>query len=382
MMILFFLPEKSTGFFLLAGIIVLGIMIIYYCLLPSALPCYLELPACSRKKEKINGSFWVSNEKRIPIFCGMAKGTVKNIMTGEELPLYLDIGLLGREEGEAPFTLFPKTMGIYEVRVDDIEVFGLFGIGRKKASPGIRKECMVLPLTTELSFEADKGLLLGEEGEKVFYSGQGKDPSLYQGIRPYREGDRMKQIHWKVTGKTGEYMVKEMAEPANERVLLLLDTTLDGFDSGKIDTLAEAWLSVSQRLAEQNYPHTLGWRNPSEGSWHDHRVSTLSELDEVFPGILRCSFDASDTTPEEYPVFSEEWRKYGAVILVTGRAGRIKQWEELFLKEGLWDGGVSGRKHLSILVEKERKDKEYDFDSHCISFTETTMKRDLNRITL
>ena len=49
MMILFFLPEKSTGFFLLAGIIVLGIMIIYYCLLPSALPCYLELPACCRK---------------------------------------------------------------------------------------------------------------------------------------------------------------------------------------------------------------------------------------------------------------------------------------------------------------------------------------------
>lgn len=44
-------------------------------------------------------------------------------------------------------------------------------------------------------------------------SGKRKWSGEYFGIRPYVDGDSMKLIHWKLTGKTDEYMVKEVEVP-------------------------------------------------------------------------------------------------------------------------------------------------------------------------
>ena len=47
-------------------------------------------------------------------------------------------------------------------------------------------------------------------GENDSYSREkeGDDPSEVFDIRPMRPGDRMQQVHWKLTARTGEMMVK------------------------------------------------------------------------------------------------------------------------------------------------------------------------------
>lgn len=39
-------------------------------------------------------------------------------------------------------------------------------------------------------------------------------------LRPYRPGDPLNQIHWKLTAKTGSYIIREPMLPANRRILL------------------------------------------------------------------------------------------------------------------------------------------------------------------
>lgn len=42
-------------------------------------------------------------------------------------------------------------------------------------------------------------------------------------IRPYRPGDNLNQIHWKLSAKTGELMLREAMEPVREWILLTMD---------------------------------------------------------------------------------------------------------------------------------------------------------------
>ena len=71
---------------------------------------------------------------------------------------------------------------------------------------------------------------------------KGKWSGEYFGIRPYVDGDSMKLIHWKLTGKTDEYMVKEVEVPMMRMPLIFLETRgQKSLDAAMIDGLLEAF---------------------------------------------------------------------------------------------------------------------------------------------
>jgi len=73
-------------------------------------------------------------------------------------------------------------------------------------------------------------------------------------IRPYRPGDNLNQIHWKLTAKTGKWMLREPMEPQRGLVLVTMEIsgTPEELDR-KFGRLA--WLG--QHLLEKNLPFQL-----------------------------------------------------------------------------------------------------------------------------
>ena len=73
-------------------------------------------------------------------------------------------------------------------------------------------------------------------------------------LRLYRQGDSLTQIHWKLSAKTGKYIVREALEPGKSRVLLemILRGTPEELDSkfGKL-------MGMSRYLLEQQLSHEL-----------------------------------------------------------------------------------------------------------------------------
>ncbi len=56
----------------------------------------------------------------------------------------------------------------------------------------------------------------------------GYDPSETFAIREYQPGDRIRQIHWKLTEKFDSLMVRDYGLPIQNTVLLLLETGSPG----------------------------------------------------------------------------------------------------------------------------------------------------------
>ena len=71
-------------------------------------------------------------------------------------------------------------------------------------------------------------------------------------LRLYRPGDSLNQIHWKMSAKTGKYMIREAMIPRNSRIILTME--LKG-TAAELDTKFGQLLWLGQYLLEKELRH-------------------------------------------------------------------------------------------------------------------------------
>ena len=74
--------------------------------------------------------------------------------------------------------------------------------------------------------------------------------------RPYRPGDPVKNIHWKLSLKTEELVVREAMEPVSRRIVLAVQTPRGPVVRGK--TLGSLRY-LSERMLDRDVVHTILW---------------------------------------------------------------------------------------------------------------------------
>lgn len=107
--------------------------------------------------------------------------------------------------------------------------------------------CQVLVRPNKISMESPKKLerLLNHTWQPKPGGGFAENHEM----RLYRPGDNLNQIHWKLTAKTGELMIREPMIPRHGRILLTIDIcgTADELDAkfGKLLWMGEHLLSLN-----------------------------------------------------------------------------------------------------------------------------------------
>lgn len=78
------------------------------------------------------------------------------------------------------------------------------------------------------------------------------------GLRPYRRGDAVREIHWRQTARHGRLIVRERQSPAAPRVTLVLDAAADSYEDDPHREHAIAVTgSLLERLLEANFQPAL-----------------------------------------------------------------------------------------------------------------------------
>ena len=73
-------------------------------------------------------------------------------------------------------------------------------------------------------------------------------------LRLYRPGDNLRQVHWKLSAKTGKLIVREPMEPVRSRVLLTLELRGTG---DELDRKLGMTLWMSNYLLQNGLPHSI-----------------------------------------------------------------------------------------------------------------------------
>ena len=130
----------------------------------------------------------------------------------------------------------------------------------------------------------------GEAFDGSIYSKvkKGDDPSEVFDIRQYRQGDQFHSFHWKLTAKTGDYMVREYSLPMNETAFIYVDLSCEDKTAdmrAKMDCFLEVLASVSWSMTNSSMRHYVIWWDASKHCVMDQLIEseedTYSMLEQV-----------------------------------------------------------------------------------------------------
>lgn len=179
----------------------------------------------------------------------------------------------GKKEVSLSLSAHSEYCGINEYKVAKVYLYDYLGLWkfRKKGTDALY--VTILPnltlIETKLIMENANVLV---ESDVFSSTKSGDDASELFGIREYEQGDKMNRIHWKLSLKQEELMVKQFGLPINCAVAIMVDFAfLTGEEAiGVVDALAESLLSLSVSLIMQEQIHYV--------IWFDHRIQSCQRI--------------------------------------------------------------------------------------------------------
>lgn len=204
------------------------------------------------------------------------------------------------------------TPGVRRVIITDL--LGLFTV--EKTPPEAGGELIVLPLPFDvgaLTYAA------GDSGTESMARAS-EDITSPSDVRAYQQGDAMKKIHWKLSMRKQELMVRRFEAPVMPDALILLDCSTPprtADDSAQLD-LRDALLETAASVMQQNIQTDHPAKLPIHG---DHPI----ELDKgmgmpvILEALARVDFTAPDKFDRMLLLEIQRMRKVGCTVVVSAR---------------------------------------------------------------
>lgn len=154
-----------------------------------------------------------------------------------------------------------KNYGSYEVCIKKVRIYDLTGLFYIQIKPKSRGYVQTFPPMQEI------GVHLTERVQNFYGDADVYDDfrpgydrnELFQ-IRPFQNGDKIQSIHWKISAKMDELLVKEDSLPKACPVVLLLDYQFGKQkDEKRVNAYFVIVTSISFSLMDAGCPHYIAW---------------------------------------------------------------------------------------------------------------------------
>lgn len=230
-----------------------------------SLPAMLSLkPVLQAPRQVTLGTPAVADWPQPPTLPVKAVFTLRNLLTGEERLL---------RPGEALPTEHCCALQIVPKRIFCCDILGLFRRRLRRAAP---VTVFVLPQPKKHAPPAG----LEQYLSTAWRPKPGGGYSEQHELREYQPGDNLNQIHWKLSAKTGDLIIREPMEPIRSKILLTLD--LAGLPQELDEKLGRLlWLGqymLEQEISFEILAHTGNGRWGCAVSSHRELIRGLEEL--------------------------------------------------------------------------------------------------------
>ena len=215
-----------------------------------------------RMGQKIDVKLTLRRKSRLPLGAVWADIVFENILYGDEKRV--KVWLLPDEHRKMTF-VYPfetEDCGNMKIRVSSMECRDLTGLFVFRHSVEIQEETLIYPPELKLSTELVQRPETKSFGDMYDQQKRGQDVSEVSGLRDYVPGDMPNSIHWKLSGKMDELIVREFGNPSNYNTLILYEMMKRTKEAQIPKVCNNAVLaltvSLSQSMLELNLEHNVG----------------------------------------------------------------------------------------------------------------------------
>lgn len=202
--------------------------------------------------------------------------------------------------------------GVKAYTIEDL--FGFFSIRRcPEASQG---DLLVLPVVFPVE---DLLFAPGDSGFETLARAT-EDVTNPSDVRTYQQGDALKKIHWKLSLRKGELMVRRFEEPVLPEVLVLMDCSQPptwGHPDAEAD-VRDSLLETAASVVAHQLHSDHGVRLPLQGA-HPVEFEKSMGLPLLLEDLARLDFSEADRFERVLLLETRRLRKVGSTVIVSAR---------------------------------------------------------------
>ena len=298
----------------------------------------MEMPPISSKNEPFTVRFVAGNRRGFLFSLVQCRMCFRNEVTGERTNGGMMFPLGGRKShGEVSFLLNSQLCGSTSLEENSVQIYDIFGLASVKKKIMNEKETIVLPNTFSPQLEITTYKSKDIEADEYSQIKSGFDPSETFAIRSYQPGDSLNRIHWKLSEKFDDILIRESGLPVKHSFFVLLETALhsSGEKEPQVDdALLEIMVSLCQKMSEEGISFDVGWEDYQTRSFFRCNIGNLDDLSGIVNKLMHTSYQKDDSDGATYfwescgeasfehiiyvsRFFSESMQKYGEEAKVT-----------------------------------------------------------------
>lgn len=258
------------------------------------------------------------NRSYLPIVKVKCDLKIINKLTNEINKQEIYFTLNGKATEQIQIEIKSLFCGHLEISIEKVTCFDLLGLFYTTYATKSSTELLVLPNMFEMNIDLlmNKGIsdhnfshsshLIGMNSSEIF------------GIKPYVPGDNVKNIHWKLSSKFDELIMKDLSDFEEHSILVLFDTSLSNDHPAIYDAMIEALSSVCSALLLKGQPYSIGWINDEINGLQIEAVSEGEYLSNIIKLIMKYGKNHQDqsTIEQNFNSMNAQYR-FTQIIYIT-----------------------------------------------------------------
>lgn len=243
----------------------------------------LSAPAIAQKGEVIRIAARLTNSSVLPMGRLELTVSVENSITGQHLRKKIPCSELEAWELKSEFC------GCLYIRIEKVHLYDLFGLLWVNLRKPKDRRVVIMPETFPVLIQQDFYPAPANDCQDYAPDRKGQDRTETYQVRSYVPGDSLAQIHWKLSSKLDQLMVRDPGCPVDQNLMVFVDRSWADVSPVQADTIMEAAVSICQSLRESAVPFQLVW---NEEAIHTQDVAEADQLPEAVSALLKSKAPA------------------------------------------------------------------------------------------
>ena len=284
--------------------------------------CYIDVPiSMTESGRPVGVNIKIRNKGVLPAGKVEVQVKNKNVLHKNGKSQWIAFEDVSAGERNYSIKMELKGAGCHEISLTQMKIYSLFGLICLKRKCRDFSSVLVMPEVYSANVQITEAVrnFLGDADVYDDFR-PGHDSGETFEIRAYREKDKLQSIHWKLSAKMDDLMVKENSLPKACAVVLMLELRpLQSKTLRKKEIEAGAYLDLAATLSfalmDQKCPHYVTWYSEEKEGIRRIRVDDEESFYLFLDAYLREAIPKEKKIREEYRKdFKNEWYLHDVLV--------------------------------------------------------------------